>query len=127
MLDMVIGPARANHIAPDSLRSKPPSLKERLEPIRFSDDGPRVFDARLGCWLALVSPEAEVEAVREAAPIPYFDNSGVFWNIWDDQMGVILWKIEARDFPAALREKRRLCQCVGGRSGWAHLERDLTP
>lgn len=36
-------------------------------------------------------------------------------------MGSVLWTIEGFDFAAALTEKRRLCQAVGGKSGWAYL------
>ena len=51
------------------------------------------------------------------------DGSGVWWAVIDEKTGCTLWRVEARDFRAALDEKRRLCAAVSGKSGWAYLDR----
>lgn len=85
---------------------------------RLSQDGARVFDAYLGCWVIEPEPEPDPVLLGKTAT-PVWDGSGVFWTVWCD--GRPMWVIEAYDFDRALVEKRRLCRLVGGRSGWARL------
>lgn len=120
--EILVGPPKPEQISPDSLRTVPNCLRERQEPIRFSDDGPRVFDPAMGCWV-VEAPEVVVLRPSGASVRPFSDASGVVWDVWDTTMGVILWTFEAFDFDRALVEKRRLCRGSRGKSGWARLSR----
>lgn len=82
------------------------------------------FDPNLGCWLRVVQPEPEpIARVREPAPIPNRDGSGVFWDVVDRGTNLVMWTIEAWDFDTALVEKRRLCRLAGGTSGFCKMVR----
>lgn len=95
--------------------------RERQEPTRFSEDGERVFDAYLGCWVK-AEPQPLPGKRPGLAATPQNDGSGVWWEI-RERDGQLLWTVEAADFDRALAEKRRLCHVVGGRSGWAFISR----
>lgn len=101
----------------------------RDPPTRFSDDGVRVFDRVLCCWVAVgVAYDRAGLAVRQKdeppglTAIPAHDGSGVWWVV-SDRDGQPLWRIEARDFQTALVEKQRLCQWRGhsSRNAWLKL------
>jgi len=98
-------------------------LRDDLEPRSRAEVGERVFDIRHGMWIKpLPTPE---NPVRPELPsvTPRSDGSRVFWRVIDERTGATLWSFEAACFETALEEKRRLCSAVGGKSGWAYLQR----